>query len=556
MGNLTIRGKVLAAFSVIFLVTLGLGGSAIYSLGSVNDAASDIRDNWLPSTRDLGKLAAAVERIRITESAQIMAKSPSEKSAVQTRVANAKANYDAAWKAYEPEISPGTERGLADRYLDSWRHYLEMDKRLAEISDPDAAARFFGDEMLQAFSQVRQALEADTAFNASEGTKAANEAARIYESGKIVTLVVIALAALVCFGSGWVIVASVSAPVQGMTEVMARLADHDLGVSIPGVGRKDEIGRMAEAVQVFKDSMIEADRLAAEQEREQSLKDERRRLVEAAVVRFDAEVRDALSALASTSTELQATADNMTTIAANAANQVSIVASASEEASSNVQTVAAATEEMTASIEEITRQVHHAHDSAVKAVGEATKTSETIDRLSVAADKIGAVVKLISDIAKQTNLLALNATIEAARAGDAGKGFAVVASEVKALANQTARATDEIAGQVAAMQTVTQDAVAAVKSINRMISEISEISTTIAAAVEEQVAATGEIARNTQETAQGTGEVSRNIAGVKEAVEQTDDAAGQVLEASQIMSRQSEGLRQDIGRFLASIQAA
>ena len=271
---------------------------------------------------------------------------------------------------------------------------------------------------------------------------------------------------------------------------------------------------------------------------------------------LESKVKGVVDTVASASTEMQSTAESMTATAEQTSNQATAAASAAEETTTNVQTVASAAEEMSNSISEIGRQVDQSSDIAGKAVEEAERTNETVQSMAAAAQKIGEVVKLISDIAEQTNLLALNATIEAARAGDAGKGFAVVAAEVKSLANQTAKATEDIAGQIGAMQSVTGEAATAINTIGETIKEISEIGTTISAAVEEQRAATQEIARNVQQAAQGTGEVSANIASVNQAATEAGESARHVLSASGELATQSEMLRGEVDGFVQQIRAA
>jgi methyl-accepting chemotaxis protein len=271
---------------------------------------------------------------------------------------------------------------------------------------------------------------------------------------------------------------------------------------------------------------------------------------------LETSIRGVVQAVASASTEMHSTAESLASLAENATIKVNIVASASEEANGNVQTVAAAAEELSASIQEISRQLSNATVISGKAVDQAAKTNEIIGGLTNSADLIGGVVKLINDIASQTNLLALNATIEAARAGDAGKGFAVVAGEVKTLANQTARATDEISRHIAGVQTATGQAVVAIQAISGTISEINQISAAIAAAVEEQGAATQEISRNIEQAAAGTHKVSLNISGVAETASETGVGASHVLQASAELSKQSENLGNEVDRFIASIRSA
>jgi methyl-accepting chemotaxis protein len=354
----------------------------------------------------------------------------------------------------------------------------------------------------------------------------------------------------------WVIGRGIAGPVSAMTAAMRRLAGGDHAVEIPAQGRTDEIGEMAEAVQVFKDNMITAARLAAEQAAENETKLRRAQKVDELTKNFEAKVGHLVGVLSSAATEMEATAQSMAATAEETNQQSVAVATASEQTSANVQTVATATEELSASIQEISRQVAQSTAIAGQAVADAQRTDATVQALAAGAQKIGDVVKLIQDIASQTNLLALNATIEAARAGDAGKGFAVVASEVKSLASQTAKATEEIGGQIATIQGATGDAVTAIRNIAKTIEEINQIATAIAGAVQEQGAATAEISRNVQQAAQGTQEVSSNIVNVKDAATSTGAAASQVLSAASDLSRQSEELTGEVNTFLAGLKAA
>jgi methyl-accepting chemotaxis protein len=353
-----------------------------------------------------------------------------------------------------------------------------------------------------------------------------------------------------------VVVRRVAGPIRTMTAAMRRLAARDLATDIPGIGRGDEIGAMAAAVQVFRDSMVEADRMAEAQQTAQQQKEARTARIERLNRDFDSSVSDALDRLAAAAEALTSTAGAMSSNTADATAQASIASSAAIQASANVQAVAAATEQLSASIQEITRQIAQSSVVAGQAVGESAETSATMRAMADSAQKIGDVVRLISDIAGRTNLLALNATIEAARAGDAGKGFAVVASEVKNLATQTARATDEIAAQVSAMQNSTTAAVEAIARIDHTIGRMNEIAASIAAAVEQQSSATHEIARNVQATAIGTNEVSGTIASLTRVVDETGEAAVQVRGAADDMGEQAEEMRRRVGTFLSDIRAA
>lgn len=350
---------------------------------------------------------------------------------------------------------------------------------------------------------------------------------------------------------------AIAVPIKGMTSAMGRLAGGDTSTAIPGVGRADEIGEMAEAVQVFKDNMIEADRLRAEQAQSEARAAALRKAeMHKLAGQFEEAVGEIVETLSSSSTELEAAAKTLTRTAETTQHLSSTVSAASEEASTNVQSVASATEELTSSVTEISRQVQEAAKIAGAAVDQAELTNDRVNKLSHAAIRIGDVVELINTIAGQTNLLALNATIEAARAGEAGRGFAVVASEVKALAEQTAKATGEISHQIGDIQAATQASVVAIKEISGTIGRISEISYAIASAVEEQGAATQEISRNIQQAAQGTHEVASNITDVKHGATETGSASSQVLASAQMLSNDSARLQTEVEKFLTTVRAA
>lgn len=352
------------------------------------------------------------------------------------------------------------------------------------------------------------------------------------------------------------LVRSMTTRISALTSVMQRLAAHDLSVDVPSSEDRDEIGVMAGTVQVFKDSMAEADRIRSEQDEVKARNEaEKRAAMTRLADEFEASVTGVVEIVSSASTELQSTAQSMSATAEETSRQSQAVASASEQASSNVQSAASAAEELSSSISEISRQVTESTRIAGDATEQASRTNHQIEGLAEAAQRIGDVVKLINDIAGQTNLLALNATIEAARAGDAGKGFAVVASEVKSLANQTATATEEISSKITEMQAATDQSVQAVRLIGQTIEQINEIATAIASAVEQQGAATREIARNVQEASSGTHDVSFTIAEVTRSATETGSASSQVLEAAGELSRNAETLRGQVDGFLARIRA-
>jgi methyl-accepting chemotaxis protein len=366
------------------------------------------------------------------------------------------------------------------------------------------------------------------------------------------------LAVLLGLAIAFLIARGIIRPLAGLTAGMKELASGNFGVILPGLDRKDEVGDMAQAVETFK---VKAEDKAREEAETKIKQDEvlaRQRKAEMARMAddFESAVGQIVATVSSASTQLEASAGTLTATAERAQELTGVVASASEEASANVQSVASATEELTSSVNEISRQVQESARMASEAVGQARGTTERVSELSKAASRIGDVVELINTIAGQTNLLALNATIEAARAGEAGRGFAVVASEVKALAEQTAKATGEIGQQINGIQAATEDSVNAIKEISGTIERLSEISSTIAAAVEEQGAATQEISRNVQQAAQGTQQVSSNVADVQRGATETGSASSQVLSAAQTLSADSGRLRLEVGRFLDSVRAA
>jgi methyl-accepting chemotaxis protein len=443
---------------------------------------------------------------------------------------------------------------LALAYAASAQYQRMMDGRIAKVPALVELAYGRSDSVEKDAAQGRISREAATARFRDlmiDGVEA--EYRGLQGRLALAWLVAIAAAAAVAF----LISRHIGGSLGGLKAKMEKLASGNLAFDSSETQRRDEIGEMARTLKVFKDNALAMQRLKIDQEElKKTAERERKQALEALAGNFQRQVRGVVDAVSSAATQMQSTARAMSAGAEQTREQTLAVAAGAEQATSNVQTVAVASQELSASIGDIGRQVHEASTVARQAADEGERTNTAISGLSDAAQKIGEVVALINDIASQTNLLALNATIEAARAGDAGKGFAVVASEVKALATQTARATEDIRSQIGAIQSETGSAVTAIQSISKTILTVNQISSAIAAAVEEQAAATHEITRNVQQAASSTQDVSRNISGVSAAVQNAGTVADAVLSAADELARQAQLLGREVDGFLASVRAA
>jgi methyl-accepting chemotaxis protein len=478
------------------------------------------------------------------------------------KVSGFRGQVDLAWDT----VSPVSQRAdapakivdaIASVEKEYFRTYGEIRDGILATGETGEYKISGSDYFARATNAINSILQLADAIGNTADQEATNEAEKSTSSLIVEGAVLLASVGLALL-SFWVAFSRILRPLFALTGAMGELANGNFEVVLPGLGRRDEIGDMAQAVETFKikaeqkareeaEAKMRQDRIAAEQRKADMYK---------MADDFESAVGEIVETVSSASTQLEASARTLQITAERSQDLTTAVAAASEEASANVQSVASATEEMSSSVNEISRQVHESSRVANEAVDQAQKTNNRVGELSKAAARIGDVVELISTIAGQTNLLALNATIEAARAGEAGRGFAVVASEVKALAEQTAKATGEIGQQISGIQSATQESVGAIKEIGDTIGRMSEISSTIAAAVEEQGAATQEISRNIQQAAHGTMQVSSNITDVQRGASETGSASSQVLSAAQSLSGESNRLKLEVGKFLDSVRAA
>jgi methyl-accepting chemotaxis protein len=546
--------------AVILLSFVLLGGFALQRLNTVQGAAEDVAGNWLPSVRLIADLSEETLRFRIQALRSMQMTDPVKLQEADTLIAQSGEKASSLLADYRRTmVSSPEEAALLEDTQRTWNSYLDSVRPTLELSRNGARA----EATLRIETVTRQAYDAFEAarnrlrdFNLAGSLQAARDSQAVYNGAFWLILAALGLGSLLLLGISVSLISRICEPVLRLTGAMDRMAGGDLNQTIAGRDRKDEIGSMARALEVFRAKVQEGERLASAQVAADRMQQERSRKLEELVRDFGGETQQGLETLHNATERLNATAGQMTQMAEEGSRLTSTLAHASEGASSNAQTAAAATEELTASIGEITRQVGRSAEVSRRAVAETERTDRTVRELADTANKIGDVVRLIADIAGQTNLLALNATIEAARAGEAGKGFAVVASEVKSLASQTAKATEEIGQQVAAIQGATGLAVEAIRSIASVVAEIDQTASAIAAAVEEQGAATQEIARNIAGTAESAAAVSRETGVVRSSAESSGKAAASVRGAAVELGQTTSKLRSQVERFLNMVRAA
>jgi len=562
LAKYSIRAKIVTVAAFLLVAMTGLGLLALNNMRAIHANTVDIATSWLPSVRVLGELQRNVVMNRNILRAHLLAEQLEDKQKVEKALNGSFDEVARVIQAYQPLITSPEERALYNEWSGIWDQYKTGVDEVLALSRKEAghlpreANELNSKKVNRLLTDADAILKKDIELNNRGADKASEDAAASYSSALWLVIAILAVTVVAGVALSAAMVRDVTAGIASIVQPMQALGEGDLSAGVPHRGEKTEIGAMADVLQVFKQALIakKAADVAAAADAEAKI--ERGRRVDSITREFEAVIGEIVNTVSSASSQLESSAGSLTSTADRSKQLATAVASASEEATTNVRSVASSTEEMASSITEISRQVQESARMAGDAVGQARTTTERVSELSKAATRIGDVVELINTIAGQTNLLALNATIEAARAGDAGRGFAVVASEVKALAEQTAKATGEIGQQISGIQAATQESVNAIKEISSTIERLSEISSTIAAAVEEQGAATQEISRNVQQAAHGTQQVSSNIADVERGSAETGSASSQVLAAAQALSGDSGRLKQEVSRFLTSVRAA
>ena len=560
MPAISIRTSLTAMFVALMAAIALVGCIGLWNLSAVNETVVRIGTNALPSINVTRKLQVDLGQFRVRQARHVMSESGDEKHVIDGEIGEARSSIESDLKAYDVLIDNAEERTNYAAIRKTLDAYFRLNETLLELSNggktADAVALFKG-ELRAALQATNKTVDAAVDMNEKMSAVEVQASAVAYNQAFFVLAFVSVGALLLGVASIAFALIRVLRPIGSMTHSMGVLANGDMAVAIPGVGRTDEIGKMADAVQIFKTNMIETERLRAEQAAAETRAIEQRKAdMRALADRFQAAVGTIVETVSSASGQLEGAASSLTKTAEMTQSQSGLVAAASEETSANVQGVAAAAEQLASTVTEISRQVQQSSTIADRAVTQAADTNNRVSELSQSATRIGDVIELINSIAGQTNLLALNATIEAARAGDAGKGFAVVAQEVKALASQTAKATSEIAQQIASMQDATSQAVTAIHEISATINQMSEISVAISAAVEEQGATAQEISRNVSEAAKGTAEVAANITDVNRGAAETGSASTQVLSSARQLASESTTLRREVETFLSTVRAA
>ena len=555
----SIRGKIVTAFGVLMVVSVATGAFSITKLNEVSHIGGRLAQE-ISAVSTLGDLGRTSQTLSVISFLQHQAPSDDTRAQYAAEAAGARNDFSKSWSDYSTMIAGDDEAKLASNLRKAWQHFLAVQEEVVDLDNAglhdqanDVLMNDLSHERVTFYEAVRQVQ----VYRQKEADDATAAAARVNESARLWIVLALGSLTVFCVLVGFMLTVSISRPIGRMTQVMLRLAAHDIDVAIPDTHRRDEIGGMAGALKVFKEKLIEGESLRdAQTALEGEMQVRRRTEIKQLADDFEHAIGAIVTTVSSAAGELQASAQTLSAAAEETSVQSSAVEAGARQAADNVRSVAAAIEELAASARQVGHEVARSSGITGSAVQQAVKTRTSMDALSGDAAAVEQVVGLINDIASQTNLLALNATIEAARAGEAGKGFAVVASEVKGLASQTARSTTTIGVSIAKMQESTQQAVGEISGIESTISEVNMIASSIADAVSQQEQTTAEIARNIHEVSKNTSAVTLNINSVTQAAQESSAGATQVLSAAKALSQQSDMLKGEVRKFLDRVRAA